>query len=103
MEVVGKPRAQLEVALANRPVTPGRGDLGDAATIEGGLDRQLECQLEPGLALDRGSVEEPARVELELLVGSWVATPPNQWRVSPAVRLIRRLGNGPPTWWPPFM
>ena len=66
-QVVRQPLAKLEVALAGRPIAPRRRHLGDPPAVERRLHRQLERQLEAGLALDRDRVEEAARVELEVV------------------------------------
>ena len=60
VQVVRQPLAQLEVALAGRPVAPRRRHLGDAAAGQRRLDRQLQRELEPGRALDPDRVEEAA-------------------------------------------
>src|SRR6266550_3102722 len=67
MEVVRQPLAELEIALARRPVPPRRRDLGNRKAQLSGLDGQLERKLEAGRALDRHRVEEPSRVELEVV------------------------------------
>ena len=67
VQVVRQPLAELEVALAGGPVAPRRRDLGDPSAGQRRLDGELEGELEAGGALDRHRVEEPARVELEVV------------------------------------
>ena len=68
VQVVRKPLAELEVALAGSPVAPRRRDLGDPAAGQRRLDRELQGQLEAGRALDRRSTSRKRRaVELEVV------------------------------------
>ena len=67
VQVVRQPLAKLEVALARRPVTPRRRDLGDAPTRQRRLHRELEGELEAGGALDGDGVQEAPRIELEVV------------------------------------
>src|SRR5438552_239817 len=75
-----QPFAQLEVALAGRPIAPGGRNLGDAPAVERRLDGELEGELKASRALDRHRVEEAAGVELEVVgrVVGWDAGEPVQ-------------------------
>ena len=57
VQVVRQPLAELEVALAGRPVAPRGRQLGDAAIEQRCLDGQLKGQLEAGGALDRDRLQ----------------------------------------------
>jgi len=72
VQVVREPLPQLEVALAGRAVAPRRRDLGDAATSQRRLHRQLDRELEAAehaIALWQGLWEQYSACLKPLLDG----------------------------------
>ena len=102
-QVVREPLPELEVALAGRAVAPRRRHLGEPAAVERRLHRQLEGELEPGLALDRDRIEEAPAVELEVVRGVVGRDAGEPVEGQAGARLSNRLSRGPPIWRPPRM
>src|SRR5919201_6757715 len=68
-EVVRQPLSEPEIALAGGAVAPRRREFGDLPAADCRLHGQLERELEAGRAFDLDRVEEPPRVELEVVRG----------------------------------
>src|SRR4051812_28106844 len=90
-QVVGKPLAEPEAALALGALPPRGGNLLHRQAANLGLDPELEGELEATLALDRHRLQELAIVELEAVGGVVDRHPSNGVQAQPCRLAEERL------------